>query len=208
MQTLRKSMGLTHANPRGSYAKVALRKFVGCVGPYRDPPTYVRSHELEDLRANPRSICSKTRWVVHVGAPKATGERMCVVQQANGSGGGPMGDRARLPNRREQDLQRALADHLRAREQPSVYWFHAANGGARSAIEGATLKACSVRAGTPDIICIKDGRTSVSKLPTVASAKPGVSPTTKCGKPALNVAVAIGLDDAIVQLERWHLLRG
>jgi hypothetical protein len=54
MKTLLKSTGLTHANPRVSYAKVALRKFVGCVGPYKDPPTYLRGHEPEDLRASPR----------------------------------------------------------------------------------------------------------------------------------------------------------
>jgi hypothetical protein len=88
MQALRKSMGLTHANPRGSYAKVALRRFVGCVGPYRDPPTYLRSHESEDLRANPRSICSNKRWVVRVSAPKATWERVCDFWQTNGLDGG------------------------------------------------------------------------------------------------------------------------
>jgi hypothetical protein len=124
MKTLRKSRGLTHANPRGSYAKVALRKFVGCVGPYRDPPTYLRCHEPEDLRVNPRSVCSKKRWVVRVSTHKATGERVCALQQADGSGG------ACLPNRRE-DLQRALADHLRA---VNVCWFHPANGGVRTGV--------------------------------------------------------------------------
>jgi VRR-NUC domain len=59
----------------------------------------------------------------------------------------------------EQDVQRALADHLRARAAAGTYWFHPANGGARTAIEGAILKACGVRAGTPDLILIKDGRT-------------------------------------------------
>jgi hypothetical protein len=146
MQTLRKSTALTHANPRGSYAKVALRKFVGCVGPYRDPPTYLRSHESEDLRVNPRSVYSKKRWVVRVSTPKATGKRVCALQQADGPGGATtMGDRACLPNRRE-DLQRALADHQSARTQ------HPANGGACIGVEGAILKACGIRADTPNII--------------------------------------------------------
>jgi hypothetical protein len=52
-----------------------------------------------------------------------------------------------------------LADHLRARAAAGTYWFHPANGGARTAIEGAILKACGVRAGTPDLILIKDGKT-------------------------------------------------
>jgi hypothetical protein len=61
--------------------------------------------------------------------------------------------------RAEQSLQMTLADHLRARAAASTYWFHPANGGARTAIEGAILKACGVRAGTPDLILIKDGKT-------------------------------------------------
>ena len=61
--------------------------------------------------------------------------------------------------RPEQEIQKALADHLRARAAAGTYWFHPANGGARTAIEGAILKACGVSAGTPDLILIKDGKT-------------------------------------------------
>jgi hypothetical protein len=48
----------------------------------------------------------------------------------------------------EQDIQKALADHPRLRA--GTYWFHSANGGPGTAIEGAILKACAVPAGAPD----------------------------------------------------------
>ena len=120
-----------------------------------------------------------------------------------------MGDRARL-RRRQQNLQRALANHLRARAQPNVYWFHPANGDARTAIEGAILKACGVQAGTPDLICIKDGRTFGLELKT---AHGRLSQAQRVAHDELRqagaeVAVAFGLDDAIAQLERWQLLPG
>ena len=61
-------------------------------------------------------------------------------------------------------IPRELADHLRTRAQPNVYWFHPANGGARTAVEGAILKACGVRAGTPDLILVRDGKTFALEL--------------------------------------------
>ncbi len=71
-------------------------------------------------------------------------------------------------HRPEQQIQKALADHLRFRAAPGIYWFHPANGGARTAIEGAILKACGVRASTPDLICIRSGRTYGLELKTTA----------------------------------------
>jgi hypothetical protein len=71
-----------------------------------------------------------------------------------------------MPARRhsEQEIQKALADHLCVRAAPGTYWFHPANGGARTAFDGAIQKACGVRAGTPDLICFKDGRTFALEL--------------------------------------------
>src|SRR6476646_4412375 len=110
----------------------------------------------------------------------------------------------------EQEIQKALADHLRARAAAGTYWFHPANGGARTAIEGAILKACGVRAGTPDLILIKDGRTYGLEL---KSANGRVSPAQAQAHEEMpaagaEVAVAVGIDDALAQLERWQLLRG
>ena len=112
--------------------------------------------------------------------------------------------------RPEQRIQKALANHLRARAAAGTYWFHPANGGARTAIEGAVLKACGVRAGTPDLILIKDGRTYGLEL---KADKGRVSPAqTKAHEEmraaGVTVAVATGIDDALAQLEAWQLLRG
>jgi hypothetical protein len=116
-----------------------------------------------------------------------------------------------MPARRhpEQNLQRALVDHLRSRAVPGLYWFHPANGGARAAIEGAILKACGVRAGTPDLILVRDGKTFALELKATGG---GLSPAQREAHDELRragaeVATAVGIDDAIGQLERWQLLR-
>jgi hypothetical protein len=108
--------------------------------------------------------------------------------------------------RPEQEIQKALADHLRARAAAGTYWFHPANGGARTAIEGAILKACGVQAGTPDLILIKDGRTYGLEL---KADKGRLSPAHEEMRAAgAEVAVVVGIDEALAQLERWQLLRG
>jgi hypothetical protein len=112
--------------------------------------------------------------------------------------------------RPEQEIQKALADHLRARAAAGTYWFHPANGGARTAIEGAILKACGVRAGTPDLILIKDGRTYGLELKAdngrVSQAQAQTHEEMRAA--GAEVAVATGIDEAIEQLEAWQLLKG
>jgi hypothetical protein len=109
---------------------------------------------------------------------------------------------------REQTLQKALADHLRARAAVGTYWFHPANGGARTAIEGAILKACGVRAGTPDLILIKDGKTFGLELKANGGRASEAQAQAHQEAAGAEVAVAVGIDDALAQLERWQLLRG
>jgi VRR-NUC domain len=112
--------------------------------------------------------------------------------------------------RPEQQIQKALADHLRMRAATGTYWFHPANGGARTAIEGAVLKACGVRAGTPDLILIRGGKTFALEL---KAANGRVSPAQAQAHEEMRasgaeVAVAIGIDSALRQLETWNLLKG
>jgi VRR-NUC domain len=112
--------------------------------------------------------------------------------------------------RPEQAIQKAIADHLRARAHPDVYWFHPANGGARTAIEGAILKACGVRAGTPDLILIRRGRTYALEL---KAANGRLSPAQvqahkEMRSAGVEVEVATGIDEALAALERWEMLRG
>src|SRR6476646_4112369 len=108
----------------------------------------------------------------------------------------------------EQEIQKALADHLRARAAAGTYWFHPANGGARSAIEGAILKACGVRAGTPDLILIRNGRTYGWELKAekgrVSPAQAQAQAHEEMRKAGAEVAGATGIDEAIKQLEVWQ----
>jgi hypothetical protein len=105
--------------------------------------------------------------------------------------------------RPEQEIQKALAENLRLRAGPGTYWFHPANGEARTANESAILKASGVWAGTPDLICIRGGK----------ATKGRVSPAQRAAHDEMQaagaeVAVAVGVDAALAQLETWGLLRG
>jgi len=60
--------------------------------------------------------------------------------------------------RPEQQIQRAVFEHLAIRAASTVFAFHPANGGWRSRVEAAILKGMGVRAGVPDIIAIKGGQ--------------------------------------------------
>jgi hypothetical protein len=112
--------------------------------------------------------------------------------------------------RPEQDIQKALAEHLRLRAARNVYWFHPANGGARTAIEGAILKACGVRAGTPDMILVRDGKTYGLEL-KAPNGRPSEAQRIaheEMKAAGAEVAVAVGIDHALAQLEQWEMLRG
>ena len=61
--------------------------------------------------------------------------------------------------RPEQQLQKAVLDHLRWRAVPGTFAFHPANGGWRSAVEARILKSQGVVAGVPDVIILRDGKT-------------------------------------------------
>jgi hypothetical protein len=112
--------------------------------------------------------------------------------------------------RPEQDVQKAVADHLRLRRAPGVYWFHPANGGARTAIEGAILKACGVRAGTPDLILVRDGKTYGLELkaPNGRLSESQRVAHEQMKAAGAEVAVAVGVDQALERLEGWGMLRG
>jgi hypothetical protein len=65
---------------------------------------------------------------------------------------------AQRGSRPEQQIQRAVFEHLAIRGAPAVFAFHPANGGWRTRVEAAILKAMGVRAGVPDVIAIEGGR--------------------------------------------------
>ena len=115
-----------------------------------------------------------------------------------------------MRHRPEQDIQRAVFEHLAIRGVPGMFAFHPANGGWRSPIEAKVLKGMGVKAGVPDIIAIKNGRCFALELKTdsgrLTPAQIGVHESLITA--GAEVATAHGLDDAISWLEYWGLLRG
>jgi hypothetical protein len=66
----------------------------------------------------------------------------------------------------EQQLQRSLVEHLRCCATADTWFCHLANGGARTAVEGAVLKSMGVRAGAPDLLVIRAGQALFIELKT------------------------------------------
>jgi hypothetical protein len=112
--------------------------------------------------------------------------------------------------RPEDQIQKAVLAHLSLRGAPTAYWFHVANGGFRSPIEAAILKSLGVRAGVPDLIIIHDGKTYGLELKADGNkpTKLQIEAQDAMRAAGAEVAIAIGLDAALQQLEQWQLLRG
>jgi hypothetical protein len=110
----------------------------------------------------------------------------------------------------EQQIQKALFTHIRARAQPGMFAFHVPNGGYRRKTEAAILKGLGVKAGVPDVICIHRGKVYALELKAAGGRlSPKQRETTDALREAgATVRVATGLDDALKQLELWGLLRG
>jgi hypothetical protein len=118
-----------------------------------------------------------------------------------------------MPRRRarpEQQLQRAVFQHLRVRGAPNAFAFHPANGGFRTAAEGAILKGLGVVPGVPDVIIIHEGKIYALELKAAFGQLTEVQGKTI---DALRRAGAVagyvtGLDQALAWLEERQLLIG
>jgi hypothetical protein len=117
------------------------------------------------------------------------------------------GKNYRSRRRPEEAIQRGLLQHLQVRAAPDVFWFHPANGGYRTPIEAKVL---GVKAGVPDLIWIRDGKTYGLELKVDVGRLTPVQRTAHVLMRAAGaeVVVAVGLDAALRQLESWGLLRG
>jgi hypothetical protein len=110
----------------------------------------------------------------------------------------------------EAAIQRAVFLHLRTRGAPGVFAFHPANGGYRKPVEAAIKKGLGVTAGLPDVIAIHDGRVHglEIKAPGGQISAPQLATLAQMREAGAVVAVAVGLDQALRQLEGFGLLRG
>jgi hypothetical protein len=118
--------------------------------------------------------------------------------------------RPRSRSRPEDIIQRAVFEHLRVRSAPGIFAFHPANGGWRSHVEAAILKGLGVRAGVPDVIAVKNGRTYALELkpPGGRLTQAQSAAHAALGDAGAVVATTFSLDDAIAVLEDWGLRRG
>jgi hypothetical protein len=98
---------------------------------------------------------------------------------------------------------------LELRGAPRIFWFHVPNGGSRRPIEAAILKAMGVRAGVPDLLVIKNGRTFGLELKAEGGGATDAQRLAheEMRSAGAEVVVAVGLDAALEQLEGWGLLR-
>jgi hypothetical protein len=112
-------------------------------------------------------------------------------------------------HRPEQQLQRALIQHLRWRGAPGAFAFHPANGGWRSATEAKILKSVGVVAGVSDIVIIYGGRCYALELKAANGRLTDVQRVTheRLRAAGAEVATAHGIDEALEVLEGWQLLR-
>jgi hypothetical protein len=112
--------------------------------------------------------------------------------------------------RPEQEIQKAIFQHLAVHGVQDVFAFHVPNGGWRSRVEAAILTSMGVVAGVPDIILIRDAEMFALELKAPGGR---LSPAQReCQErmqaAGCKVATAVGLDQALAQLEAWGLLRG
>ncbi len=111
--------------------------------------------------------------------------------------------------RPEQEIHKAVVTHLNARAFSDVFFFHPANGGKRTIFEARLFKALGVIAGVPDLIFLKRGRMYALELKATKgrltqSQDEAIGAMRRCGA---DVAVVHSLDEALVTLEVWGILR-
>jgi hypothetical protein len=112
--------------------------------------------------------------------------------------------------RLEDNIQRAVFQHIRARGVPGLVAWHTPNGGARKSIEAAILQGLGVRAGVSDVIAVHDGKVFALELksedgrPTDAQLE-FLEDMNKAGA---FTEICYGIDAALNRLELWGLLRG
>lgn len=111
--------------------------------------------------------------------------------------------------RPEQEIHKAVVDHLNVRGLPDVFWFHCPNGGKRNMIEAKIFKALGVLPGVPDIILIHHGKTFGLEL---KAEKGRIQPSQRLALARMEnagakTAVVHSLDEALITLEFWGVLR-
>ena len=112
--------------------------------------------------------------------------------------------------RPEQQIHRAVVQHLRQRGVPGLVFLHPANGGARKPVEAAIFKSLGVRPGASDLLLWHDGKSFALELkaPGGRATEAQLGFLSDIERAGASTCLAEGLDPALRVLERWQLLRG
>lgn len=110
----------------------------------------------------------------------------------------------------EDQIQRAVFQHLRTRGAPGLVVWHTPNGGKRKPIEAAIFKGLGVRTGVSDIIAVHAGKIFALELKADGgrATESQLEFLADIGRAGAFTAVATGIDQALATLEAWGLLRG
>lgn len=111
--------------------------------------------------------------------------------------------------RPEQAIHKAVVAHLNARSEPRVFFWHTPNEGKRGFVNAAALKAMGMTAGVPDLLILKAGQLHALELKApggrlTPSQRGIMQRMIDCGALA---AVAHSIDEALVTLEFWGILK-
>lgn len=117
--------------------------------------------------------------------------------------------RSRDIRRPEQQIQKAVVQHLRLRGVKGLVFFHVPNGGRRSAHEGAIFKSLGVRAGVSDLILVHEGKIFAMELkaPGGRATEAQMAFQSDIDAAGAFTAMPEGIDAALQTLEAWGLLR-
>src|SRR5262245_11721224 len=114
-----------------------------------------------------------------------------------------------MTRRLEQQLQRAVIEHLRWRARPGVWWTHIPLGGLRSKIEAAIMRGLGVTRGCPDLLIVLEGRAHFLELKAprgrVSAAQHECHKALRAA--GATAAVANNIDEALELLGSWQVLR-
>jgi len=110
----------------------------------------------------------------------------------------------------EQQIHRAIVDHLHLRAKPDVLWLHPANGERRDARTGALLKKMGVRPGASDLLLWHRGHSFALEIksPRGRPSEAQLEFMARFSEAGGHTCIAEGLDRAIACLESWGLLVG
>jgi hypothetical protein len=116
----------------------------------------------------------------------------------------------RRQHRPEDQLQRAVCQHLQQRGARNMVWFAVPNGGKRRPVEAAIMRGLGVRSGVADLILVHGGRPFALEL-KADNGKPSAAQiafTEDFSAAGGCASIALGLDHALRTLEMWGILRG